>query len=257
MAATKQLRKENEELRDQVNELKEKLEEISHDLKVASKRNVVLPEQTKSIEFLSNQHDDFAKFMKTALKDVKEITARIDKIEKKCDLLTQAIEDMESYSYRYNIKIYGVPMTTENESSEQTTNLCLKLFAAMGVSDCTIHDIDIAHRLPAQNASNHTNAIVCKFTRRITKERIMSARNQISNVTASQLNIPDSMPLNRLSIFDHLTPKQQKLFYEAKKYKESKQYKYCWAKQGVVFLRKNDHSTVIKLTKLEDLTSLQ
>ena len=54
MAATKQLRKENEELRDQGNQLKEKLEEISHDLNVASKRNVVLPEQTKSIEFLTN-----------------------------------------------------------------------------------------------------------------------------------------------------------------------------------------------------------
>ena len=189
------------------------------------------------------------------MKDIKEITARIDKIEKKCDLLTQAIDDIESYSYRYNIKIYGVPMATENESSEETTKLCLKLFQAMGISDCTIQDI--AHRLPARNASNRPNAIVCKFTRRITKERIMAARNQISNVTASQLDIPSSVPLNRLSIFDHLTPKQQKLFYEAKKYKESKQCKYCWTKQGVIFLRKNDHSTVMKLTKLEDLSSLQ
>ena len=74
MAATKQLRKENEELRDEVSQLKEKLEEISHGLKVASKRNVVLPKQTKSIEFLSNQHDDFVKFINTALKDIKEIT---------------------------------------------------------------------------------------------------------------------------------------------------------------------------------------
>ena len=74
MAATKQLRKENEELRDEVSQLKEKLEEISHGLKVASKRNVVLPKQTKSIEFLSNQHDDFPKFINTALKDIKEIT---------------------------------------------------------------------------------------------------------------------------------------------------------------------------------------
>ena len=108
------------------------------------------------------------------MKDIREITTRIDKIEKKCDLITQAVDDMESYSYRYNIKIHGVPMTTENESSEQTTNLCLKLFAAIGVGDCTIQDIDIAHRLPARNPSNRPNAIVCKFTRRIVKERIMA-----------------------------------------------------------------------------------
>ena len=118
--------------------------------------------------------------------------------------------------------IYGVPMNTENESSEQATKLCLKLFAAIGFSDCTIQDIDIAHRLPARNASNRPDAIVCKFTRPITKERIMATRNQISNVTANQLKISGSVPLNRSSIFDNLTPKQQKLFYEAKKYKESK-----------------------------------
>ena len=43
MAATKQLRKENEELRDEVIQLKEKLEEMSHGLKVAFIRNVELP----------------------------------------------------------------------------------------------------------------------------------------------------------------------------------------------------------------------
>jgi hypothetical protein len=224
---------------------------------VASQKGTTTFDQTKSIEFLSNQHDDFVKFTKTAMKDIREITTRIDKIEKKCDLITQAVYDMESYSYRYNIRIHGVPMTTENESSEQTTNLCLKLFAAISVSDCTIQDIDIARRLPARNPSNRPNAIVCKFTRIIVKERIMAARKQISNVSASQLDLPGSVPLNRLSIFDHLTPKQQNLFYEAKKYREEKQYKYCWVKQGVIFLRKNDSSTVIKLNKLEDLTSLQ
>ncbi|CAB4034207.1 Hypothetical predicted protein [Paramuricea clavata] len=189
MVATKQLRKENEELREEITQLKEKLDEISLGLKVASQKGTTTLDQTKSIEFLSNQHDDFVKFTTTAMKDIREITTRLDKIEKKCDSITQAVDDIESYSYRYNIKIHGVPMTAENEST-------------------------------------------------------------------SQLDLPGSAPLNRLSIYDHLTPKQQNLFYEAKKYREVKQYKYCWVKQGVL-LRKNDSSTVIKLNKLEDLTSLQ
>ena len=99
MAATKQLRKENGELREEITQLKEKLEEISLGLKVASQKGTTTFDQTKSIEFLSNQHDDFVKF---TMKYIREITTRIDKIEKKCDLITQAVDDMESYSYRYN-----------------------------------------------------------------------------------------------------------------------------------------------------------
>ena len=92
MAATKQLRSENKELREEIAQLKEKIDEISFGLKVVSREGSTTSDQTKSIEFLSNRHDDFVKFTKTAMKGIKEITARIDKIEKKCDLKTQALE---------------------------------------------------------------------------------------------------------------------------------------------------------------------
>ena len=45
-------------------------------------------------------------------------------------------------------------MTAEHETCEQTTNLCLKLFAAIGVHDCTVQDIVIAHHVPALNMTN-------------------------------------------------------------------------------------------------------
>jgi prefoldin subunit 5 len=99
MAATKQLREENGELREEITQLKEKLDKISPGLKVASQKGTTTFDQTKSNKFLSNQHDDFVKFTKMAMKDIREITMKIDKIEKKCYLITQAVNDMESFSY--------------------------------------------------------------------------------------------------------------------------------------------------------------
>ena len=51
---------------------------------------------------------------------------------------------MLHYSYQYNLKIVGVPEVKEHESSQDTANLCLKLFSGLGV-DISITDIDIAH----------------------------------------------------------------------------------------------------------------
>ena len=61
--------------------------------------------------------------------------------------IDKAIDEMLFYSYQYNVKIVGVPHVSENESSEETVELCVKLFSALGV-ETPISDIDIAQRVP-------------------------------------------------------------------------------------------------------------
>ena len=48
----------------------------------------------------------------------------------------------------------------EHETSQQTADLCVKLFVALGVEDVSLNDIDIAHRMPSRVASNIPNVIV-------------------------------------------------------------------------------------------------
>ena len=62
--------------------------------------------------------------------------------------LAAVIDASEAYSYQYNLKIVGLPSDTERESTEMTTNLCLKLFAAMGVRDVSING-GYLHRPPS------------------------------------------------------------------------------------------------------------
>ena len=59
-------------------------------------------------------------------------------------------DDTLFYSYQDNLKIVGVPHIGETESSEETVELCVKLFSALGVEK-PISDIDIAHRVPRRN----------------------------------------------------------------------------------------------------------
>lgn len=71
-------------------------------------------------------------------------------------------------------------MHGEGESADQTAALCLRLFLALGIEDISVTAIDIAHRVLDSQASNKPNAIISKFTRRLTKDKVMSKRRRVS-----------------------------------------------------------------------------
>ena len=157
----------------------------------------VMRETEKSVEFLSDQYDQLNAFRNKAEKKLKEISEWLDNITYRCQAISDAIDDIVDYSYQYNMKIVGVPEASEKESAETTANLCLKLFHALGVKDISMQDIDIAHRVssrrdtncPKARDTNRPKAIICKFVRRMAKEKVMSARNEVKKIQPSQLGL--------------------------------------------------------------------
>ena len=67
-------------------------------------------------------------------------------------------------------------MAAEREHPEQTSNLCLQLFPALGVEGVSIQDFDTVHQVLSMKPSNRPNAIVRKFVRRLAKDQVMAAR---------------------------------------------------------------------------------
>ena len=266
MTGSEKLRKENQSLRNEIAELKEKLQKISEDFsskealltKPRTERKMS-PEQAHSVEFVSSQYDDLVSFKVEATKQIKQLFTRVAEISILCDRIAKSIDALEAYSYQFNVKIVGMPTATEHhsETSDQTVALCLKLFEALGVDDVSINDIDIAHRIPSRSPSNRPNAIVCKFTRRLAKGKVMAARRRLENLEASQLGFPDDFDISHINLHDHLTPRLQKLLFESKKYKNANNFKFCWSKNGAIFLRKTETSTIVKLTSLDDLENLR
>lgn len=119
------------------------------------------------------------------------------------------MEVLQQYSYQYNLKIVGYPQVNEFESSEDTAKLCLHLFSCLGVDRITLNDVDIAHRVPirASAAVNKPNPIICKFARRFAKEKVMVARKASIHISSEDLGLPNNISLERIGIYDHLTPK--------------------------------------------------
>lgn len=149
-----------------------------------------------------------------------------------------------------------MPSLTTNVSAEETTNVCLKLFAAIGADDVTIHDIDIAHRVPPRSPSNKPNAIICRFVRRLAKNEVLAKKKFVLGMSPDEIGFDSTMSVRDIKIFEHLSPRQQTLYYEAKQFKNANEWKYCWVKNGVGLLRESDDSRIYKLRNLDQLSNV-
>lgn len=240
------LRDENKDLLEQIGSLREEIKSLTNKVSVNE-------DLESSAEFFSKEYDNF----KSANLDLEKITSKLNNIAARADLIEESIESIMQYSYQYNIKILGVPQVDRNESAEESISICLKLFKEIDAK-VDEKDIDIAHRTANRN-QDIPSPIICKFTRRIAKESVMSKRKGLSDVDLSRIIAYDqsSSASIKLAIFDHLTPKQSQLLRQAKTFQRENNFAYCWTKKQEILLRETPDSRVIKIKSAYDLERLK
>lgn len=185
---------------------------------------------------LAWEYDDFGQFKIQAQQKLKSLSSRIAEISTKCDRISAAIDAIQQYSYQYNVKIVGVPQVSDQETSVQTANLCIKLFSALGAAGIDVKDLDTAHRVPAREASNRPNAIICKFISRLTRDEVMARRNEVRNLRPEDLSFDPSVKVDSIRLYDHFIPRVQELLFKEKKFQSDHGFAFCWAKNGSAFL---------------------
>ena len=175
------------------------------------------------------------------------MSSRVEKIG-------DSIVQLQWYSFQYNIKIIGLPESETHESASQTASLCINLFKTAGI-EISNRDIDIAHRIPTRIATSSPRPIVCKFTRRTVKEQVMIAWNKACKVSANSIGLLSSYSLEYVRLFDHLTPLLQQLLADSKKFQKRNGFKFCWAKNFIIYLRRTEDSLPIQIKCHNDLVN--
>lgn len=247
----KKLRDENDDLKKQIGVLHDELKNIKKKMELSANSD----ELEHSVEHCA-EYDDLRVVNTNLMSDLKRIDENLSKISIKVYEIDDAIEALTAYSYQYNIKILGIPQTNDSETAQETVKICLKLFNELheNIHD---YDIDIAHRVKSR--SNDSTPIVCKFTRRVAKETVMSKRKDLKdvnlqNIVSSEDHDDDSS--TKILIFDHLTPKKQDLLKKAKSVQREIGYAFCWVKNSQILMREDNRSRVIKINNEADLERL-
>ena len=98
--------------------------------------------------------------------------------------------------------IIGLPEKI-SETAAETSALSVKLFQELGRE---VFLSDIAHRAPARQQNGAPEPIICKFVRHLAKASVVETRQSASQVNPSNIGLSADSVLDRLKIFDHLTP---------------------------------------------------
>jgi len=213
----KKLKEENESLKSQLDELSKEFNEVKKKLEAQATND----DLQESVNLMSADYDELKAKKSAVENDVRKIEEQLSELTQKIYDFDEAIESIMAYSYQYNIKILGIPQANVKETADETVEICLKLFKELGAK-VNEQDIDIAHRLQNRDISKPA-VIVCKFTRRIAKEAVMSKRKALNNVNLQNV-VPHPESVDTiLAIYDHLTPKKQELLKKKRSlYKENK-----------------------------------
>ena len=112
------LKKENQALKAQVESLSQamqKLQEKFDQMQPIPSAGLVnadsstIRENTKGLEFLSKGYDELILFQAKATAELKQARSRLDELIVKIDAIGQAVDEIEEDSYKFNLKVVGLP----------------------------------------------------------------------------------------------------------------------------------------------------
>lgn len=198
----------------------------------------------ESTQALKAQSENAAKNMKI----MEELIVENKELKKRVTTLEQRLDEVEQYSRSNSVEIHGIPQ----EKNEDVLSIVKEVGVAL---DLNINNsmVDTCHRLRRNPNGNNPPGIIVKFVRRLDKEEFLQKRRVKRTLSTRHINRPDDRPIY---INESLSPSRRRLLAKAKTVQREKQYKYCWVRNGRIFLRKIEDAEVKVVLKEEDLGEL-
>lgn len=207
-------------------------------------------ELKKSVDTMSSKYDEFLSRISVLEAEKKQDRYIIQQLQEK-------IENMERKSRFSGIEIRNIPKNNEETKENLCTTVkklgeCLKV----NLQDSDIRDV---YRI---NSKTGSRPVIVEFNSVIIKEKMLSEVKKFnkkkpkseklntSHLNYSQKNIP-------IYVTETLTQNTQKLFYQARLFQKSHNYLFCWTSRGIVYLRKNENSSQIRINNVTDLENLR
>lgn len=213
-------------------------------------------ELKKSVEFISSKFDTFREELSETKAELKSTQSELRSLLHENELLKLEINEMQQYSRRDNVMVFGIPETND----ESVYQIIDKISEVTGGAEYTA-DISIAHRLPARPGK--PKPIVIKFMKRRSRDGWLQC---FKNEAKKDADWP-GLPLHRINpqlgpsaarftAGDHLTATTRNILNTTRDAARNKGYRFVWTRDGKIFARRDESSPVIKINSLYDADNL-
>lgn len=214
------------------------LQKLTSDIAEVKQQNV---EIEKSIEFVNTSYESMRRLIEKLERERMDQREYIITLEKK-------IEDLQHSSRSSTIEIRNIPQR-ENESTSEITSTVLETCKAIHTT-VTATELRDVYRMPGKKGT--TKPIICEFTSVNLKHKILEAvrnynKDRPLNDKLNTETLGFSGPRHPIYIGERLPGIQRQLFYEARNFAKQNNYKFCWTRNGRLFLREKEGSEAIEI----------
>ena len=175
---------------------------------------------------------------------IEEMASNLQKEDGQIILLETKLDDLEQYTRKFNLEIWGIP-EDEDEDLEDTI---IKLSECLNV-DLRVKDIDIIHRFKKGNMT--AKATIVHFSNYFSKDEMYRSRRKLRNA-----NVSSVFGAEKIYINENLTALRAGLFKKVRDQKCLHQEWKIWTVNGNMFIKPSPSSRTYKINSLDDLSSL-
>lgn len=176
---------------------------------------------------------------------VKEENSKMSRDLKKME---RDIRDLEQYSHRNNLIIYGIP----EDKGENIYYVMRRLAHALQFINWSENLIDAVHRM-GKTTDSKPRPIIIKFVSRLDKEVFLNKRKVRRNLKATDLGFSSE---NLIYINESLTPANRELLKKTRETAKQKGYTMVWTANCSIFVRREKGAPAVKITSTEDLNCM-
>lgn len=203
----------------------------------------------KTIGFMSEQLEDMRKENKEFKKLLKEETRERECMKSRIRQLEDIVERNEKDKIKTNIIVTGIEQ--KNGKEENLADVVDKMFRALNIK---IEKSDVV-ACKRKEVNGDCPPIIVTLMSKEKKEKILEARKAAGSIKTKECGLAGRN--NEIYINEQLSPHTANLFYHSRQTKKEKNYKYVWTRDGNIYIKKSDTSRKIKISNIDDLTSLQ
>lgn len=213
-----------------------------------------LTEMKDSLDFLNKQYEETKEQNERLEKENKALKKENDALKTEYRNAKKQLDDHESriltseqYSRNRNLEIKGI----KEEKNENLTSILSHIGTALN-EPVTANDIEVCHRVQTRNENASPNIIV-QFKHRAKRDSLLQKARKV-RLSTTDIGWPEENPIY---VNEHLCPTLKKLMFKTTERKKACGWKFAWTRDGKIFARKEEQSTVIHIRNERDLEKIE
>lgn len=224
-------------------------------------QNLKIEKIYQSVEKIKTQNSDIISSFELLSSKYDSIEKQISNINLACSnnqsyiqSLEEKIQKLEHSSRSACLEIRNIPARNP-EAKTGLLKTVTELGKVLGIG-IQPHDVRDIFRIGSKDSQNRT--IILELNSVLLKEDLLykykKFNKEKSRLSTEHLKIPGNT--QPVFISENLTPRMKRLFFLARDFTKTHNYKYCWSSGGKIFVRERDGSSLTWIKEEGDLKNL-